>query len=164
MFQWQKMQSVGADSVQGGGNLGPSVVKELLDANFNITALTRIGSTANFHPHTKVVATNYSPQSLREIFEGQDAVISLVGAAGLDEQKNIIDVAAQVGVTRFIPSEFGNDTTQPENLRLVPLYGQKKEVVDYLKTKQSAGMTWTAVINGCLLDWVSIQCFACGTS
>ena len=39
--------------------------------------------------------------------------MSLVGAAALTQQKGAIDAAAEAGVKRFIPSEFGCDTQAP---------------------------------------------------
>jgi hypothetical protein len=44
---------------------------------------------------------------------GIDAVVSLVGAAALTQQKGAIDAAVEAGVKRFIPSEFGCDTQAP---------------------------------------------------
>ena len=100
------------------------------------------------------MSTDYSTKSLSEIFKGQDIVLSLVGAAALADQKKIIDAAANAGVKRFIPSEFGSDTTDPHHLEIVPFFSQKKEVVDYLRTKEREGMSWTAFVNGLFFDWV----------
>lgn len=46
-------------------------------------------------------------------YTGIDAVVSLVGAPALTEQKPYIDAAVEAGVNRFIPSEFGCDTQAP---------------------------------------------------
>jgi hypothetical protein len=37
---------------------------------------------------------------------------------------------------------------------MVPFFSQKKEVVDYLRTKEQDGMSWTAFVNGPFFDWV----------
>ncbi len=36
---------------------------------------------------------------------------------------------------------------------LVPLYADKAKVIDYLKTKEGTGLSWTAVHAGQFFDW-----------
>jgi len=115
--------------------------------------VTRQGSKSTFPPAAKVVSTDYSTESLLEIFKGQDVVLSVVGVGGFAEQTKIIDAAVKAGVRRFIPSEFGSDTTEAQHIKLVPFFAGKKQVVDYLKSKEAEGMSWTAIVNGPLFDW-----------
>ena len=87
--------------------------------------------------------------------KGQDAVISVVGATGFGEQKKFVDAAIRAGVKRFLPSEFSISSQNEAVLQLLPLFGQKKELVEYLKSKESEGLTWTGLAASCLFDWVS---------
>ncbi|KAI9881752.1 MAG: hypothetical protein M1823_006537, partial [Watsoniomyces obsoletus] len=95
----------------------------------------------------------YTESELAKVFEGQDAVISAVGAAGFQEQKVFIDAAIKASVKRFLPSEFSSSTLNEAARRLVPVFELKKQVLDYLKEKESTGLTWTGLATGPLLDW-----------
>lgn len=77
-----------------------------------------------------------------------------MGAAAFGEQKKYIDAAITAGVKRFIPSEFSSNTPSPAVVQLLPLFGLKKEVLEYLKTKETSGLTWTAIVTALLFDWV----------
>ncbi|EHL00440.1 putative Isoflavone reductase like protein IRL [Glarea lozoyensis 74030] len=48
--------------------------------------------------------------SLIEAFKGHDAVVSALGAGGLDNEIRMIDAAVTAGVKHFIPSQFGSNT------------------------------------------------------
>lgn len=103
----------------------------------------------------KIVKTDYSPESLATAFKGQDAVISIVGTSGFADQAKIIDAAVSAGVKRFFPSEFGSDTSNADVRAIVPIFNGKRQVVDYLKTKESGTFSWTALITGPFFDWVN---------
>jgi hypothetical protein len=44
---------------------------------------------------------------------------------------------------------------------LVPLFEVKMELIDYLKSRESEGLSWTGVGAGLLLDWVSFLSSMC---
>jgi len=67
----------------------------------------------------------------------------------------VIDAAVKAGVKRFIPSEYGIDTSLQHVPELVPPAKGKQEVVAYLKTKEQEGLSWTAICVGAFFDWVS---------
>jgi hypothetical protein len=69
------------------------------------------------------------------------------------EQASIIDAAVAAGVKRFIPSEYGNDTSITEVAILVPSAQGKQETIKYLRTKESSGLSWTAICVGAFFDW-----------
>lgn len=46
-------------------------------------------------------------EKLAEILRGTDAVITPIFPIDADCQKNVIDVCKEVGVKRYIPSNFG---------------------------------------------------------
>jgi uncharacterized protein YbjT (DUF2867 family) len=141
--------------IGAGGNLGPSILTEFLKSSFTVTVLSREDSKSTFPSEAKVVKTDYSPESLAKAFDGQDAVISIVGNAGFADQTKIIDAAVAAGVKRFVPSEFGSDTDNSDVRAIVPIFNGKKQVVDYLKGKESDTFSWTALITGPFFDWVS---------
>lgn len=73
---------------------------------------------------------------------------------GFGEQKKIVDASLRAGVRRFLPSEFSASSQDEAVLQLLPLFGQKKELIEYLKSKESDTFSWTGVATGLLLDWV----------
>ena len=141
--------------VGASGNLGPSILEAFLqNGDFNITAISRKESKAEFPSAVKVIKTDLSTvESLTKAFEGQDAVVLIVGAEALAEQKRYIDAAVAAGVKRFIPSEFGSDLSDPEVVKLVPIFKPKVEATEYLKSKESDTFSWTSIATGPFFDW-----------
>ncbi|KAL8727693.1 MAG: hypothetical protein Q9166_005866 [cf. Caloplaca sp. 2 TL-2023] len=137
------------------GNVGKPVVDALLKAGFNVTALTRKGSSATFPSDVKVqnVDDDYPYDQVLAAFKGQEAVINLLPPVSVEQHNSIADAAAEAGIKRIIPSEFGSDTSNPKIVELIPLFGGKAAITEYLKTKESSGLSWTAVINGAFFDW-----------
>jgi uncharacterized protein YbjT (DUF2867 family) len=101
----------------------------------------------------KVIRANYeSLDSLKEAFQGQDVVMSLVAGVALGDQNKLIDAAIAAGVQRFLPSEYGSDTADPRLIAAVPISAAKSGTVEYLKSKESE-LSWTSVITGPFFDW-----------
>jgi hypothetical protein len=94
---------------------------------------------------------------LATALQGQDAVLCLLGTAALAHETALIDAAVTAGVKWFVPSEFGHDTTDDKVVGLLPLFKGKTKVIDHLRTKESSGLNWTAIITGLLYDWVFIH-------
>jgi hypothetical protein len=91
---------------QASGNVGKPILKALLDAGqFELTVLSRKESNATFPTGAKVVKTDFSADSLADLFRGQDVVISAVTTQAVDEQIKFIDAALKAGVKRFITSD-----------------------------------------------------------
>jgi hypothetical protein len=125
----------------------------LKESSFNITVLSREDSSATFPSEAKVIRANYdSPGALKDAFTGQDVVVSLVGGSVLGDQDKYIDAAIAAGVKRFVPSEFGSDTTDVRNRELVPISDAKFATVNYLKAKENE-LTWNGIITGPFFDW-----------
>ena len=100
-----------------------------------------------------MLRANYdSMDSLKTAFMGQDVVVSLVAGAVLGNQNKLIDAAIAAGVKRFLPSEFGSNTTDARTRAIVPMYKSKVETVDYLKSKESE-ISWTSIVTGPFFDW-----------
>jgi hypothetical protein len=135
------------------GSVGPPIVSALLETGFNVSVLTRTSSTATFPATVTVHRGDYSHSCLFSAFEKQDAVVSTIATFSVTQQTSVIDAAIKAGVKRFIPSEYGIDTSLSHILDFVPPAVAKQDVVNYLKTKESAGMSWTAVCVGGFFDW-----------
>lgn len=144
--------------LQASGSIGTIILNGLLGSSqFNVSVLSRTESEATFPAGVTIRKTDFSDADLEAAFKGQDAVISVVGATAFGEQKKFIDAAVRAGVKRFLPSEFSANTQSDAVLQLLPLFGQKKEVLDYLKAKESEGLSWTGVGSAPLFDWVSLS-------
>jgi hypothetical protein len=125
----------------------------LKESSFNTTILSRQNSESKFPPDVKVIRANYdSHESLKTAFQGQDAVISLVGGLALGDQNKLIDAAIAAGVKRFIPSEYGSNTPDKRTRDIVPVFEAKFGTVNYLKSKEKE-ISWTSIIPGPFLDW-----------
>ncbi|KAI0121944.1 NAD(P)-binding protein [Daldinia grandis] len=136
------------------GDLGEPVLEQLLKAGFQVTVITRKGSSHTWPSNVTVKEVDYnSLDSLTEALQGQEAVVSTITTSSLSAQINLIEAAVKAGVKRFIPSEFGSDTFNAKATQL-PCYKPKIEVQEVLK-KAAAGssLTWTAVLCGPFLDW-----------
>ncbi|KAJ5970637.1 uncharacterized protein N7479_000555 [Penicillium vulpinum] len=136
------------------GRIG-RIILDSLDASsqFEITVISRKESNANFPPSVTALKTDYSDKDLEALFKGKDVVISAVGASAFGEQKKFVDAAIRAGVKRFIPSEFSANSQNDAVLQLLPLFEQKKELVEYLKSKETDGLTWTGIAASGLFDW-----------
>jgi hypothetical protein len=140
---------------QASGNTGKIIIDGLLStAKFNITVLSRKESKATFLQGITVRTTDFSETDLVNALKGQDVVISALGVEGFSQQQKIVDAAVRAGVKRFLPSEFSSSSEDPAVLRLMPLFEQKKNLIDYLKSKEKDGLTWTGLATGLLFDWV----------
>jgi putative NADH-flavin reductase len=122
-----------------------------------LTILSRTSSKATFDEDVKVIKRDYSDKNLAEAFEGQDVVVSFINGAAILDQINFIDLAANAGVKRFIPSEFGSDTLNSKAQDLVFFYKQKFAVIEHARAvaEKSPHFTWTAIATGPIFDWVS---------
>ncbi|KAJ4252839.1 hypothetical protein NW762_010745 [Fusarium torreyae] len=149
MSSYKNIAIVGAS-----GNTGKIIIDGLLSAaKFNITVLTRKESTTTFAKEVNVRKTDFSESDLIDALRGQDAVISTLGVEGFGEQQKIVDAAVQAGVKRFLPSEFSSSSEDPAVLQLMPLFEQKKNLIEYLRSKEKDGLTWTGIATGLLFDW-----------
>ncbi|KAJ5716419.1 isoflavone reductase family protein [Penicillium malachiteum] len=143
-------------TVMGAGGLfGTEVLGALQREDaFNLSILSRKSSKSNFPPGIKVtkVDDDYPLDQLIKAFQGQDALVSTLPGRPYTVHLRMIDAAIQAGVKRFIPTEYGNNTC-PAAGELVTLYAEQAKVAAYLKSKESAGLTWTAIHTGQFFDW-----------
>jgi hypothetical protein len=95
--------------------------------------------------------TNFSQQSLEQIFRCQDLVISTISPGDVELQKRIIDACIAADVKSFIPNEFGLDSRNLIIQELLPSYRARSEVIEYLGPMQSR-LQWVAIAVGTILD------------
>lgn len=146
----------GLTHLQASGNIGKIILERLIAAtSFTITVISRKESEADFPQGITVIKTDFSESSLESAFRGQDVVISVVGASGFNEQKALVNAAIRARVQRFIPSEFSANSQSDAVLQLLPLFRQKNDLIKYLESKESSGLTWTGIATSGLFDWVS---------
>lgn len=138
--------------------IGQIILKALSsNAKITVTVLTRqeSSSTTEFPVGVTVHKTDFSPSSLRPLLRGQDVLISAVGGTAFTEQKKFVDAAIEAGVKRFIPSEFSTSSEDDAVIQLLPLFQQKRDIINYLKDKEEEGLSWTGIATSGLFDWVS---------
>ncbi len=142
--------------VGAGGRLGPAILRAIdADSRFQVSVLSRINSTSKFPSHIKVheIDDNYSQEGLLKAFDGQDVVVSALATTAAEQQRNLIDAAVRANVKRFIPSEFGADVRNKKGLGLIPQYFQGKvDTVEYLRTKEGEGLSWTTFVTGSFFE------------
>jgi uncharacterized protein YbjT (DUF2867 family) len=136
------------------GNLGPSILKALIDADFDVTVFTRPTSSPDLPTNVKVVKVDYSDTSaLTAALQGQDALISNIAFPGIPLQRNLLDASIAAGVQHFIPSEFGADISHPK-VQALPIFRPKIDFEAYLSTATAGTKTtYTLIYTNGFLDW-----------
>ncbi|KAF5247357.1 hypothetical protein FANTH_6448 [Fusarium anthophilum] len=143
----------------GRGNLGPYLTRALVRAGFNVSVLSRTSSNVieSIFLGASIVKSDYTFLSLVDVFTGQDAVISTLSTANIAEQKIVIDAVAAAKVKRFMPSGFGSDTSVEGLETMAPFLKGKLDVMDYVKSKEAEGLSWTAIFSGPWIDWLKAK-------
>ncbi|KAL6718002.1 hypothetical protein ACLMJK_004087 [Lecanora helva] len=142
--------------VGASGNLAPIIIKTISnDPTFNLTVLSRDGSSSLASANTKLIRlpTPYQADALYSVLKGQDAIINMIPPFDLDAHKTVIDVAIKAGVKRYIPPEFSSRDDNPYVTTRVPFAAVKGNLVDLLVSKEQEGLSWTGVVCGGFLDW-----------
>ncbi|KAL6789677.1 hypothetical protein J3E68DRAFT_429771 [Trichoderma sp. SZMC 28012] len=137
-----------------GGTIGPTFLAKLRNAGFNVSILAREASKATYPTDITVHRTDLSHSSLVKAFHGIDAVVSAVATFNVPDQFAMIDAAVEAKVKRFLPSEYGGDASLPDLENIAPFAVQKQKVVEYLETKESQGLSWTAISVGAFFDYL----------
>lgn len=144
--------------VGAGGKLGPAIIHALLSAGtFRVTVLLRASSKSK-HPddvHVIRISDDFPTEELVSALEGQDAVVVAAAGANSDLQIRLADVAAQVGVSRFIPADFGScDSSSRRAVDLMPLYRAKQKAREHLQQLSTrSSLSWTSLVCGHFFDY-----------
>lgn len=141
--------------------MGRSVVEALLEADFQVSVVTRDATTAKAPSIARLITSDYTYDSLVLALNGQDAVVSTVAVGpAIVAQKAMIDAAIAVGVKRFIPSEYGTSSLNIPLEDFKQLMRPKTQTIEYLREKalKHPNFTWSCISSGALFDIVSDEC------
>ncbi|OJJ44460.1 hypothetical protein ASPZODRAFT_135286 [Penicilliopsis zonata CBS 506.65] len=137
------------------GNFGTPITAALINVNFCVTIISRIESTSQFPEGIPVIRTEYTLPALTEALTGQDAVVCVVGPAGIHHQNTMIDAAEAAGVRRFIIDDFGwgpNVRGLPE---FEPVRAQRRVPWDHAEkvAARNPNFTYCGIATGNPIDW-----------
>jgi len=145
-----------ANNPQASGNFGTPITAALQAAGFTVTVITRVDSPSVFPPDLPVLRTAYTTEALTAALAGQDAVVCVVGPAGVHLQTAMIDAAAAAGVSRFIVDDFGWGPTARGMPELMEINDKRRAQWDHARVaaEGTKGFSWTGVSTGNPIDWV----------
>ena len=94
---------------------------------------------------------------LSAAMRGQDAVVCVVGPAGVPLQTIMMDAAEAAGVQRFVVDEFGRVPGYKVLPELETVGASRRAILHYAAQKAllNPGFSWSAVAIGHPFDWVS---------
>ncbi|ROV95733.1 hypothetical protein VMCG_07625 [Cytospora schulzeri] len=146
----QKVTIIGAS-----GNFGAPITAALIKAGFNVTILSRAESSATFPNEIPVIKIPYTFEELTKAMVGQDAVVCVVGPAGIDINVVMVDAAEAAGVKRFILNDFGWGPDFRGMPEFHDIHVKRRAQWDRAKMKAEANpdFTWTGIATGNPIDW-----------
>jgi putative NADH-flavin reductase len=122
-----------------------------------VQALTRRRQKVSIPKTVDVVEVNYNDDNaLRNSLRNQDAVVSCLGdvPAAVQAQESLLNASLAAGVKRFVPSEFGSNTT---NIHVMSYPFFKAKVEHQRRLRQAArtyrDFSYSLLITGPFLDW-----------
>ena len=139
--------------------MGSVLLKSLLsEPRFNVSVLVRESpKSKSALPETIKtifrIPNDYPYERIVEAFKGQDAVVNAITSTQVEEQFKFIDAAIEAGVKRYVPSEYGLNNSRPEARALSTIFDGKGKVQEYLRSKESTGLSWHAIGCGMWIDW-----------
>jgi hypothetical protein len=139
--------------------LGSVLLEGLIsEPRFNVSVLVRessksLGSLPATIAKVFKVPNDYPHDSILEAFKNQDAVVSAITSAQVEEQFKFVDAAIEAGVKRYVASEYGLNNSRPEARALSAVFDSKGKLQEYLRSKESTGLTWHAIGCGMWIDW-----------
>ncbi|KAI5364829.1 Putative NmrA-like domain, NAD(P)-binding domain superfamily [Septoria linicola] len=117
------------------GQIGSTILRALIEAKFAVTAIVQPGAVlehaeSDYLTVKEVDLMEASIEDLAVLLEGVHAVISALNGPALEKQSLLQDAAAEAGVLRFYPSEYGmhHIYRKPDDGQgyLHPLWDQKE--------------------------------------
>jgi NmrA-like family len=148
----------GTDIPQPTPTLGSYILTSLLThPSFNVTIITRASSLSTFEPHQnqnviKIPDSYPEPELILALKKHDVLIINLTISQTATTQLRIIDAAVKAGVKRIIPSDFAGCAPLQKTQELDFMTRDNATVVEYLKSKEKAGVSWSALKCGLYLD------------
>lgn len=159
------MSIVNVALVGATGYLGSAILKALVaDGTFTVTVLQRASSSSRHRlaPHltdkiyTQPISDAAPLDELTTVLRGQDALIVCYRARDAAEQIKLGQAAANAGVRRLIPADFGScDSNGARERELVTLFERKVQIRESLQALAMANdhFSWTSLVTGHFFDW-----------
>lgn len=155
------MSIVNVTLVGATGNLGSQILDALVnEGSFNVTLLQRASSKSKPAHADKIrvltISEDLIHEELTDRLRGQDALIVCYRAQDANAQIKFGKAAAEAGVKRLIPADFGScDSNGKRERELVKLFERKVQVRQSLQelAQQNENFTWTSLVNGHFFDW-----------
>lgn len=118
----------------------------LATGKHELTAITRSNSSSNFASGVTVKKVDYTSQSsLTDALKGQDALIITLGVRSPpDQQTRLIEAAAEAGIPRILPNEYGSDNAHPD-IRAVPINSPKTQYREQIEKLGKS--SWLGIVN-----------------
>ena len=143
------------------GELGSVILDALIaDGSYQVTVLQRASSRSKIthNKTTKILHfdDDFSVDQLTGLLKEQDAVIAAFRPSDVNQQMRLAEAAAEAGVKRFIPADFGScDSGSARAQELVPLFKRKTQVRERLQelAESHPNFTWTSLVCGHFFDW-----------
>lgn len=138
------------------GNFGTPITAGLISAGFDVTVISRIQSTATFRSGIPVIKIEYTLDELTKALTGQDAVVCVVGPAGIVHQVTLVDAAEAANVKRFIIDDFGWGPNVRGLAEFNDVHAQRRLGWDHANARAEANpaFTYTGITSGNPIDWV----------
>lgn len=95
------------------------------------------------------IQTSFAETELASLLKGKETVICCLTGADVHLSVSLVEAAQNAGVKKFLPSEYGLDTSNEKIRALLPPYQTRFEIQGRLKW---SGMRWTAVYSGLILE------------
>lgn len=155
------MSIVNVTLVGATGSLGSHILDALVnEGSFKVTLLQRASSRSKpaHADKTRVltISEDLIHEELTDRLRGQDALIVCYRAQDANAQIKFGKAAAEAGVKRLIPADFGScDSNGKRERELVKLFERKVQVRQSLQelAQQNENFTWTSLVNGHFFDW-----------
>lgn len=155
------MSIVSVTLVGATGNLGSNILDALVnEGSFQVTLLQRASSKSKPAHIDKIrvltISEDLIHEELTDRLRGQDALIVCYRAQDANAQIKFGKAAAEAGVKRLIPADFGScDSNGKRERELVKLFERKVQVRQSLQelAQQNENFTWTSLVNGHFFDW-----------
>lgn len=142
-------------ALQASGKLGRPLLAALLDQpQFQVTVVARESSQASYDTRAFIVkiSDDFKQDELVATFKGHDSVILAMAHAGNAHHRKLIDAAVEANVKHLIPNHWSSNAEQPQLRELSERQGALEEDIEYLRTKEGTGLTWTAIVTGIFFD------------
>ncbi|RSL56066.1 hypothetical protein CEP53_006910 [Fusarium sp. AF-6] len=140
----------------GTGSLGEVLIPALLNANFNVTCITRPDSSAVLPASvTKKTADYTDSEALTKALANQDVLVEAFNPAAAIHQELIVRSALQAGVKHIITPDFSGDTSHPRIGELLIFEPKLRAKYEFEKiiAESEGQLSWTSIIVGPWFDW-----------